>query len=64
MRVCSTPINPSCAAAAVQGWIGESSGPITARRGPHTPAARILARASRSGDPQHLVQTLVQRAVT
>lgn len=48
MRVCSTPIKPSCAAAAVQGWIGQSSGPITARRGPHTPAARILARASRS----------------
>ncbi len=49
MRVCSTPINPSCAAAAaVQGWIGESSGPVNARRGPLTPAARIRARASRS----------------
>lgn len=33
---------------AVQGWIGESSGPVNARHGPHTPAARIRARASRS----------------
>ena len=58
MRVCSTPINPSCAAAAVQGWIGESSGPVNARRGADPGPGVAL------GDPQHLVQTPVQRAVT